>query len=95
MSIRRSAAGVALGLVAAACELSALDFAALEESIRAGFADQQQIEITAVDCPEDVAPAAGDVFLCTALGDEGTLYNVEVTQTDDRGNVTWMVTGTQ
>ena len=41
-----------------------------------------------VTCPDPVPIEQGNVFTCTAELD-GDSVDVEVTQTDDQGNVTW------
>ena len=88
-------AAVGVALAAAACTVSTIDVEALEEDIRTGFQEQADEELPDVGCPEDVEPAQGDVFLCTATADDGTVYTIEVTQQDDEGNVVWEVTGSE
>ncbi len=66
-----------------------LDIDTLETTIATEM--EQQLELPGtptVTCPEEVPIEEGNVFTCVAeLG--GDSVDVEVTQTDDEGNVTW------
>ena len=46
-----------------------------------------------VHCPDGVKAQAGAVFTCTATDPIGSGFQISVTQTDDKGNVTWTITG--
>jgi hypothetical protein len=59
-----------------------------EEVIAEGILDQTGTDVT-VRCPDDVAIEQDNTFDCTARGSDGTESTVEVTQTDDEGNIEW------
>jgi hypothetical protein len=42
-----------------------------------------------VSCPSDVAIEKGGTFTCDATSADGQSSTINVTQTDDQGNVTW------
>ena len=67
-----------------------LDTGKLEQTIREGAGDGT-IEVTSVDCPDDVEVASGTTFECRLLASDGTSAKVVVRQTDDDGNVTWRI----
>ena len=96
MHVRQLAPLVALALplLAAGCGMSigdkTLDTGKLEQTIREGAGDGT-IEVTSVDCPDDVEVASGTTFECRLLASDGTSAKVVVRQTDDDGNVTWRI----
>jgi hypothetical protein len=68
---------------------SNLDIGKLESTVASEM--QTQLNLPAeptVTCPDPVPIEQGNVFTCTAELD-GDTVDVEVTQTDDQGNVTW------
>lgn len=90
---------VCAGLAAAVAALPACSFSAsvggddlntdrAEEVIAEGILDQTDTEVT-VQCPDDVAIEQDSTFDCTARESDGTESTVEVTQTDDEGNIQW------
>src|SRR4051795_7374244 len=79
------------GLLVAACGPSVLDDAKLQDAIATGFAQQTKLEVQSVDCPDDQKIATGATFNCTVTAADGTEYTIQVTQTDDKGNVHWQV----
>jgi hypothetical protein len=88
-----------LVLLAGGCEgvsLSfggALDTAPLEGEIEADLEQQATgIDIDRVECPGDVKPQAGRVFVCRAHAVDGSIGTVEVRQVDDQGSVEWELT---
>ena len=86
---------IVLAALLSACSVTigGLDTDSLEEQIEADIEAQAPgVDITEVDCPDGVQPQAGDVFVCRATADDGSVGTIEVTQTDDEGNVTWEVT---
>lgn len=95
MSIRprggRLAAGVVLVLAAAACSKT-LDTDGLEGQLQAKIEAETDSTITSVDCPGDVKVEAGGTFECTAQEGSGATFTIEVTQTNDQGDVSWTVT---
>jgi hypothetical protein len=46
-----------------------------------------------VVCPDEVTIESGATFTCTATTDDGRSAEIEVTQDDDQGNVTWVPLG--
>lgn len=76
-----------------ACNSSlTLDNDKLQQVIANGLQEQAQVTAT-VSCPDDRPIKAGDVFQCQALTEDGTTLTIQVTQTDDSGNVNWQVVG--
>jgi len=83
------AAGL-FALSAAACQTTlTLDDARLEQVITDQFKTQTGVTLTAVDCPDDRPLQQGDTFNCTATTELDEALTIEVTQTDDTGNVSW------
>ena len=64
----------------------ALDSTKLEKAIRKEVEAKLPIRIGTVSCPNEVKIAEGDVFACLVEIDNQQL-EIEVTQTDDDGNV--------
>lgn len=74
-----------------------LDTEPLEQEIEAGIeegigAAEVGIDIEAVECPRNVQPQVGDVFVCRAIAVDGSIGTVEVRQVDDQGAVEWELT---
>jgi hypothetical protein len=68
---------------------SNLDIDKLESTVATEMQTQLNLSGTpTVTCPDPVPIEQGNVFTCTAELDGDTI-DVEVTQTDDQGNVTW------
>jgi Flp pilus assembly protein TadG len=89
----RFAAGVALvgvALMTAGCTRT-LDKSGLETQLATALSSSGPA--LSVDCPDGVKAQAGATFQCTAKDPSGATFSVNVTQTDDKGNVTWTVTG--
>ena len=55
---------------------------------------ESQIDSTkvTVDCPADVVLEEGGTFECSGEDASGATFTVQVSQSDDQGNVTWEVT---
>ena len=96
-------AGALLATALAGCSGSVsvggsnLDIDKLETTVATEMQTQLNLSGTpAVTCPDPVPIEQGNVFTCTAELD-GDSVDVEVTQTDDQGNVTWQTVdaGTQ
>jgi hypothetical protein len=79
-------------LVSAVSSRSRLDTAVVEQQIAEALSGTTG-RTTTVVCPDDVMIAAGDTFTCTATTDDGRTAQIEVTQDDDQGNVTWTPVG--
>ena len=82
-----------LALLATACGDSKLDTSKLEDQIEKTLADRTGFTITSVRCPDDVKAEKGGTFRCTVATARGERAVVNVTQTDDKGGVTWKVAG--
>jgi uncharacterized protein DUF4333 len=82
-------AAAALSVALAAC--GSINASSIEEQIATELERQAKVGAVTVECPEGEEFAAGATFECEATGDvTGT---VEVTQTDDQGNVDWELSG--
>ena len=66
----------------------------IEEQIAQSIADQLGAS-TVVTCPDTVDAGKGIEFTCEVAVDGGKTATVRITQTDDRGTVTWDVVSTQ
>ena len=86
----RLAAVALLAIVAAACSKT-LDTEGLETELKSQFEQQTDTVLTSVDCPADVDVETGGVFECTAEEESGATFTIQVTQTDDQGQVDWEV----
>lgn len=89
---------VALATVALAASVlvgcsSTIDVSSLEEQVQKGMAEQLGGEWT-VQCPDSMEVKAGLTANCEATSTDGTTEQVNITQTDDQGNVTWEVPST-
>ncbi len=70
-----------------------LDTEPLESEIEADLEQQAAgIDIDRVECPRNVEPQAGRVFVCRAHAIDGSVGTVEVRQVDDQGSVEWELT---
>lgn len=90
-----------LSLATAGCGEWSLSFGGLdtgpleaevEAGIEQGIGAEVGIGIEEVSCPRNVQPRAGDVFVCRATAEDGSVATVEVRQVDDEGAVEWEVT---
>jgi hypothetical protein len=92
--VRRTGA-IAVSLAAAGllflsgCSTS-IDVDTLEQSVQTGLGEQLGGEWT-VQCPDSMEVQAGLTTNCMATSADGEAIDVNVTQTDDQGNVTWEV----
>ncbi|HYI22025.1 MAG TPA: DUF4333 domain-containing protein [Candidatus Limnocylindrales bacterium] len=79
-------------LLAAACSTTlVLDDARLEQVIATQFQQQTGVGLTGVSCPDDTPLAQGNTIQCTATAADGQTLTIQVTQTDNAGNVNWEV----
>ena len=81
-----------LALVGGCSRTKTLDAPSLEEMLRTEIEQQLGASGFTVDCPDDEPAAAGATFQCSATSADGKTLTIEVTQTDDKGNVTWKAT---
>lgn len=93
-TIVRPAASLAFAVALfAGCNTTlTLDNDRLQQVIADGL--QQQAGVTAtVTCPDNQPLQQGNTFQCTALTQDGLNLQIQVTQTDNAGNVNWQVVG--
>jgi hypothetical protein len=90
-AVRLAAAAVALAATLAACS-KVLDTGELESSLRNEIARKAHVTVRSVSCPPSAPVRAGDSFVCTIVEGDGSRHHVTVTQTDDRGHLTYAVT---
>jgi len=83
---------MATALVVGCNSALTLDNDKLQQSIESDLQSQAGVNAT-VTCPDDRPIKAGDTFPCQALTEDGTTLTIQVTQTDDSGNVNWQVVG--
>jgi hypothetical protein len=81
-----------LVLVGGCTRTKTLDAHGLEEKLGPQVERLLGAQGIAVACPDDEPAQAGAIFQCTATSADGRTITVEVTQTDDHGNVTWKAT---
>jgi Domain of unknown function (DUF4333)/Protein of unknown function (DUF2510) len=79
-------------LFSAVSSQTRLDTAVVEQQIAEALSQSSGLTTT-VTCPDEVTIATGDTFTCTATTDDGRTAQIEVTQDDDQGNVTWSPVG--
>jgi hypothetical protein len=83
---------VCLAALAVACGPT-LDASGLEEQLSAELHDRFPDSTWQVSCPDGVEPEAGSTFTCTATDDGGDSIELEITQDDGEGRVTWRIAG--
>ena len=79
-------------LLLTACSTS-IDVSKIETSVQDGLAEQVGGEWT-VTCPDSMEVQAGLTTNCLATSTTGETLDINVTQDDDQGNVTWEVPST-
>jgi Domain of unknown function (DUF4333) len=86
-------AAAAILLTAASCSKQVLDTGHLQTTLKQQLEAQLGARNITVTCPNDVKVLAGATFKCTvAVPSSGTL-TIDVTQTDDKGNVSYQIVG--
>jgi hypothetical protein len=85
----RVVALAAVAVLAVGCT-KVLDKRGLEAQIAADL--QSNGPALTVRCPDGVKAQAGATFQCTATDPDGASFAITVSQTDDRGTVTWRFT---
>lgn len=90
--LARAASLAAVIVLAAACSRP-LDIDGLESELKVQVEQELATEGLTVTCPDDVKAEAGSTFTCEASDASDATMVITVTQKDDQGNVTWMVTG--
>jgi hypothetical protein len=81
-----------LVLVGGCTRTKTLDAQQLDQKIASDMKDNLDMHGVTVSCPDDVPAEAGRTFGCNATSADGRTITIEVTQTDDHGNVTWKAT---
>lgn len=84
IAVSLAAAGI---LLLTGCSTS-IDVDAIESSVAADLAAQVGGEWT-VQCPDDIPLEQGLTANCGATSADGQSTMINVTQTDDQGNITW------
>lgn len=92
--MRLKSAGVVVAgilmLALVACGPGKLDMEKIKSSVQSGVSSQLGLKVDSVTCPTEVEAKAGGTFSCTVKTSDLTEeLPVEVTQNDDKGNVTW------
>ena len=80
-------------LVALGCGEEKLDTSQLESQIEKTIAGRTGFAIDSVRCPDDIKAEKGATFRCTITTTRGDRAVANVTQTDDKGGVTWKLAG--
>jgi hypothetical protein len=83
-------AAILLALAAVACSKT-LDSGGLETELGTQLNTRLETTGITVDCPDDLKAETGNEFVCTGTVSTGETLTINVTQTDDEGNVTWEV----
>lgn len=79
-----------LMLALAACGPGKLDMEKIKSSIQSGVSSQMGLKVNTVTCPAEMEAKAGGSFSCTVTTSDLTEdLSVEVTQSDDKGNISW------
>ena len=88
-SIRGLLAAALASVALAACQTTLmLNTDQLEQGIQEQIQSQTGLTVTGIECP-DRPIQQGDQFDCTVTTSDGQQLTVNVTQTDDQGNVNW------
>jgi hypothetical protein len=90
----RAALLVAVMVLAAACTKS-LDSSHLESELKSQLETKLSAKDVKISCPDSEPVESGTVFTCQATDATGASATVTVTETDDKGNVTWKITAVQ
>ena len=85
-------AAVAL-LLGASCGKTVLDTGHLQDTLRQQMEAQLGARNITVTCPSDVKVQAGGTFKCSVLVPASGTLTIDVTQTDDRGDVSYQIVG--
>jgi Domain of unknown function (DUF4333) len=86
-------AAAALLLAAASCSKQVLDTGHLQSTLKQQLEAQLGARNITVTCPNNVKVQAGATFKCdVSVPSSGTL-TVDVTQTDDKGDVNYQIVG--
>ena len=86
-------AGLLIVAVAAVACSKSLDMGGLETELGKQLNTQLKTTGITVACPKDIKAESGGEFDCTGTVPSSGTVTIHVTQTDDKGHVTWEVTG--
>jgi hypothetical protein len=81
----------ALSMVAIGCGEETLDTDDLQQTISDGLEEQVGVAPESVECPDDITMEEGSEFECTGTAPNGEEFTIQVTQTDDEGNIEFEV----
>lgn len=90
--LARVAAIACLAFLAAACSKT-LKIDQLQTKVASQLDTKLNTTGITVGCPSKEPAKAGATFDCTATLANGDVLTIKVTQTDDKGTVTWLITG--
>ena len=76
-----------LALVLAGC--GSIDNEKVQNGIKDGIEKQTNVKVRSVSCPEGRSIKKGDRFTCKVTATNGSTGQVDVVQSDDKGNVRW------
>jgi len=82
--------GLSIGILSLTACAGGLDTELTADAIKQEF-ESAGINLKAVKCPRPVKKAAEVTFSCTGELENNSSFVINVTQTDDQGNVTWDV----
>ena len=81
----------ALSVLAIGCGEETLDTDDLQTTISDGLEEQAGVAPESVSCPDDITVEEGSEFECTGTAPNGDEFTIQVTQTDDEGNIEFEV----
>jgi hypothetical protein len=90
--IPRAGLLAALVVLAAGCTKT-LDTSNLQTTLTSKLQAELDAQDLSVHCPGSVKVKAGTTFTCTATDPQGQSFTILVTQTNDKGDVTWKLSG--
>jgi hypothetical protein len=91
-STPRVLVALCLAVAATACGRT-LDAEGLEEQLRGELHQRLPGTEWEVSCPDGISPEAGTKFTCEATDENGRTVELEITQDDAEGRVTWRIVG--
>jgi len=83
------AAALLTSMLAAGCGEAEIDVGKATKSIDDAVTEQVGAQVKSVKCPESVKVKAKDTFTCLVTGSDGTKGTAQLTQKDDKGNLTF------
>jgi hypothetical protein len=84
-----AAATLLATLALGACGESTIDVDKASRFISSAVSKQVGAQVKSVKCPDSVKVKAKDTFTCVVTGSDGTKGDAELTQKDDKGNLTF------